>query len=147
MRRTPTLRLLIIDRSVLAKNMYELLFEDLPGFHLEFAESGEGLSERQRRARPHVILVNSNALEKEEEPDYLSEYPTIILLAPDRQDLKAAAQQHETVTLVEKPFYPYDLITVINRIGAVYHPLSRSTEPAPPPRRRRVRSSTRKART
>lgn len=141
MRRTSILRLLVIDRSELAKNMYELLFRDLPGFRIEFASDGEGLLTRQRRARPHVILVNSNALEKNQIPDFLSEYPTVILAAVDRLDLKALPQENEKVTLVEKPFYPYDLITVINRVASYHNPMSRRIEPPPAPSRRRVKSA------
>lgn len=139
MRRTPTLRLLVIDRSSLARNMYELLFRDLPGFRIEFAESSDGLMDRQRRARPHVVLVNSNALEKLVRPDFVDEYPTVILSSPDRLDLKALVQDHTMITLVEKPFYPYDLITVINRVASYHNPISKSVDPAPAPARRRVR--------
>ena len=139
MRRTSTLRLLIIDRSELAKNMYELLFRDLPGYRIELADSADGLADRQRRARPHVILVNSNALEKSVEPAFVADYPTVVLGAPDRMDLKALAREHDNVAIVEKPFYPYDLITIINRVASKYHPLSSSMEPAPAPKRRRMR--------
>lgn len=141
MRRTSILRLLVIDRSELAKNMYQLLFRDLPGFRIEFADNGEGVMTRQRRARPHVILVNSNSLEKNGAPEYIREYPTVILASPERLDLRALAQDNEKVTLVEKPFYPYDLITVINRVASYHNPMSRRIEPAPPPSRRRAKSS------
>ena len=140
MRRTAILRLLVIDRSELAKNMYALLFRDLPGFRIEFASDSQGLLDRQRRARPHVILINSNALERNNTPAFLSEYPTVILASPDRLDLKALVQEYDKVTMVEKPFYPYDLITVINRVASYHNPMSKRIEPAPPPTRRRLRS-------
>jgi len=141
MRRTATLRLLVIDRSELAKNMYDLLFRDLPGFRIEFASDGNDLMTRQRRARPHVVLVNSNALEKNAAPDFIREYPTVILAAPDRLDLQALIQDYEKVTMIEKPFYPYDLITVINRVASYHNPMSKRIEPAPAPTRRRLRRS------
>jgi len=145
MRRTSTLRLLVIDHSALARNMYELLFRNLPGYQLEFADSAEGLTDRQRRARPHVVIMNSNALTHVTENAaafaFVAEYPTLLLNAPDRLDLKMLAREHDKVHLVEKPFYPYDLITEINRIAARYHPLSGAMEPAPAPKKRRMRRS------
>ncbi len=143
MRRTSTLRLLVIDNSELAKNMYGLLFQDLPGYRVEFAEKLEGLEERKRRARPHVVLLNSNAVSREDSEvkamAFLADYPTVIVSALDRLDLKDLARQHDNVELIHKPFYPYDLITVINRVASTHHPLSGSTEPAPAPKRRRMR--------
>ncbi len=141
MRRTATLRLLIIDRSVLAKNMYELLFQEIPGFRIEFAESTEGIEERQRRGKPHLILINSNAIPQGDRISFAEEFPTVLMGSADRQDLKAIAREQDKVTFVEKPFYPYDLITIINRVASTYHPLSSATEPAPAPRRRRLRQS------
>jgi len=145
MRRTAILRLLIIDQSELAKNMYELLFADLPGFRIEFATKDDDLSERQRRGRPHIILLNSNSVDRSEAPDFIGEYPTVLLLSPDRQDLKTLARENERITLVEKPFYPYDLITIINQVAQEYHPLSGSVKPPPPPKRRRIRTASQRA--
>ncbi len=141
MRRTSTLRLLIIDRSELAKNMYGLLFRDLPGYRIEFAESADGLDARQRRAKPHVILINGNAIEQEGRPAFIDEYPTVLISGPQRMDLKELAREEDKVELVPKPFYPYDLITVINRVASKFHPLSGSTEPAPAPKKRRLKRS------
>jgi hypothetical protein len=123
MRRTDTLRVLIIDKSVLAQNMYQLLFGGQSAIKLEFGESADGLIERQRRARPHIVLVNSNAIEHSEQPEFFSHYPTVVLVSPNRVDLKELAQDCDLVTLLEKPFYPYELITVLNGVAAEHHPL------------------------
>jgi len=131
MRRTETLRLFVIDRSVLAQNMYRLLFENFPGFQIEYGENAAGLVERQRRGRPHVVIANSNAFEGSQDTQdhkFMSEYPTILLVPPDRTDLKELARQQENVTLIEKPFYPYDLLTAINRIAGIHHPVKLSKE-------------------
>ncbi len=132
MRRTDTIRLFIIDRSVLARNMYQLLFADLPGYRVEYGENGKGLAGRQRRARPHLVIVNGNAFQESEQDDrtFLEEYSTILLVSPTRSDLKEFAQQKDNITVVQKPFYPYDLITVINRIAGASQIIRRSKKTA-----------------
>lgn len=126
MRRTETLRLYVVDRSVLARNMYNLLFRDLPGFRVEYGDTLDGLTKRQRRARPHLILVNGNALSDGTvvlDACLVAEYPTIVLASPSRTDLKELAWREQNITLVEKPFYPYDLIAIINRVAGIHHPV------------------------
>lgn len=122
MRRTSTLRLSIIDRSELAKNMYQLLFESLPDYKVEFLDNGDDLADRQRRARPHIVLVNSNAIEKGEDPQFLKDYPAVLIASADRIDLRALVDANDQLSLVTKPFYPYDLITEINAVAAKFHP-------------------------
>jgi len=114
--------ILVIDRSALAKNMYELLFSAQSRYRVLYAEEYESLFKRSKRLRPDLMIVNSNALPKngdknEEQPaDLKFPAPAILIVSKDRLDLKEKAVGRKDIVLIEKPFYPYDLISVANRL-------------------------------
>lgn len=105
---------LVVDRSTLACNMYVLLFSAQNRFRVRFAEEFESLFKRSRRLRPDLLVVNSNALPRDQKIDFPS--PAILITSKDRLDLKEAVNGMRNVVLIEKPFYPYDLISVANRL-------------------------------
>lgn len=114
--------ILVIDRSALAKNMYDLLFSAQSRYRVLYAEEYESLFKRSKRLRPDLMIVNSNALPKnddktEEQPAELKfPAPAILIVSKDRLDLKEKAVGRKDIVLIEKPFYPYDLISVANRL-------------------------------
>jgi DNA-binding NtrC family response regulator len=111
--------ILVIDRSALAKNMYQLLFSAQSRYRVLFAEEYESLFKRSKRLRPDLMIVNSNSLGKlqnnnNEEMKFPA--PAILIVSKDRVDLRELALGRKDVVLIEKPFYPYDLISVANRL-------------------------------
>ena len=122
---------LIVDRSSLAANMYQLLFTPQNRFRLRFANEFDSLFKRSRRFRPDLLVVNSNALARDAKLEFPC--PTILIASKERIDLKETLTGAKGVVTIEKPFYPYDLISVANRLIG---------EPKKPLRsRRRVKSS------
>ncbi len=105
---------LVVDRSALAGNMYQLLFTPQNRFRLRFSNEFESLFKRSRRLRPDLLVVNSNALARDGKTEFPC--PAILICSRDRIDLKEALMEAGGVVLIEKPFYPYDLISVANRL-------------------------------
>lgn len=105
---------MVVDRSALARNMYQLLFTSQIRFRVLFADEFKTLFKRSRRLRPDLLVVNSNTLERH--GDFAFPCPAIVVVSKDRQDLKEELLGKKDVVIIEKPFYPYDLITVANRL-------------------------------
>lgn len=108
---------MVIDRSELAGQMYSLLFTSKLRFRLRFSNEFSTLHKLSPRLRPDLLVINSNALPKGEVLRFPC--PTLVISAKDRFDLKEQISQiaeTTSVLLVEKPFYPYDLISLANRL-------------------------------
>ena len=106
--------ILVVDRSALACNMYQLLFSSQSRYRVLFAEEYESLFKRSKRLRPDLMIVNSNALDRNAELKFPA--PAILIVSKDRVDLREQAAGRKDLVLIEKPFYPYDLISVANRL-------------------------------
>ena len=113
MHRVAAKRILIVDASLLAKNMYRLLFMNLPGYEVDYWEK---LAPFSGKKGPHLIILNSNALSVGQSVDLPTTTPVILLASKGRTDLHESFQSKKEVTFIEKPFYPYDLLSEINRI-------------------------------
>ena len=105
---------LIVDRSTLACSMYPFLFTSQNRFRLRFSDEFASLMKRSRRLRPDLLVVNSNSLPRGNHFEFPC--PTILIISEDRVDLKEEVGGKEEVVLIEKPFYPYDLISIANRL-------------------------------
>lgn len=110
--------IMVVDRSPLAHNLYQLLFAGQNRFRLCFADEFHSLNKRSPRFRPDVLLVNSNTIPKDSLGDYRFPCPTIMVVSKWRVDLKEVVGGQEKVTVIEKPFYPYDLLSMANRLTA-----------------------------
>lgn len=108
--------ILVIDASALARNMYQLLFSPQNRFRVLFADEYESLFKRSKRLRPDLLIVNSNRLTRDAQLEFPA--PTILIISKDRFDLKEKSAGLNEVVVIEKPFYPYDLISVANRLIA-----------------------------
>ncbi|MBI2068396.1 MAG: hypothetical protein HYW02_04425 [Deltaproteobacteria bacterium] len=104
----------IVDRSPLARNMYQVLFSGQDRFHINFTDEFQSLFKRSPRLKPDLLIVNSNALPKGSELRFPC--ATVMIVSKDRLDLKESAQSSPSLFLLEKPFYPYDLLSVANRL-------------------------------
>lgn len=105
---------LVVDRSPLARNMYQLLFSAVRRFRVRYADEYESLFKKSRRLRPDLLIVNSNSLTKPASVDF--PVPAILISSKDRLDIKEAVGSHRGVVLIEKPFYPFDLISIAQRL-------------------------------
>lgn len=118
--------ILVVDHSTLARNMYLLLFAPHNRFRVRFSDEFMSLFKRSKRLRPDLLIVNSNAIAHHDEGDVSFPSPTILILSRDRLDLKARTAGKDNIVLIEKPFYPYDLISVAHRlIAQTQRPVSR----------------------
>ncbi len=111
--------IIVVDRSTLACNMYQLLFTPQLRFRVRFSNEYESLMKRSPRLRPDLLVVNSNALSREELGQNKARRfpcPAILICSRDRFDLKEEMTGRNDVILIEKPFYPYDLIALANRL-------------------------------
>lgn len=106
--------ILVIDSSALAQNMYQLLFSSQNRFRVRFGVEYDTFFKKSRRLRPDLLVINSNSLSKDKEPVFPS--PAILIVSRNRLDLKERAAGLKNVVLIEKPFYPFDLISVANRL-------------------------------
>lgn len=106
--------ILVVDRSLLACNMYQLLFSAVNRYRVRFADEFESLFKKSRRLRPDLLIVNSNALSKELTLAFPS--PAILIASKDRIDLREGLHGKKNVVLIEKPFYPFDLLSIANRL-------------------------------
>ena len=104
----------IVDHSALARNMYQILFSGKDRFRLRFADEYDSLFKRSPRLRPDLLLVNCNALEKGKELKFPC--PTIMIVSKKRFDLKESVPAAKFLSLIEKPFYPYDLLSMANHL-------------------------------
>ncbi len=104
--------ILVVDRSMLAKNMYQLLFSAQTRFRVRFSDEYQTLFKKSRRMRPDLLIVNSNALERDVPLEFPC--PTVLIASKERLDIKEQAADQNGVVVIEKPFYPYDLISVAN---------------------------------
>lgn len=94
--------------------MYQLLFTAQSRFRVLLADEFQTLFKRSRRLRPDLLVVNSNALERHGDLDFPC--PAIVVVSKDRQDLREELLGKKDVVVIEKPFYPYDLIAMANRL-------------------------------
>lgn len=104
----------VVDRSPLARNMYQILFSGQDRYRLAFQEEYQTLSKKSKRLRPDLLLVNSNALEVGTSLQFPC--PTILITSKNRIDLRESFPEESDLYLLEKPFYPYDLLSVANRL-------------------------------
>lgn len=105
---------LVVDRSPLACNMYHLLFTAQNRFRVRFADEFRSLFKKSKRLKPDLLVINSNALPQGDPVEFPA--PAILIASESRLDLKEAANGIRNLVLVEKPFYPYDLVSVANRL-------------------------------
>ena len=117
MPRRRKLHLLIIDHSMLAQNMYDFLFSGAHqgSYHLNFIDSISKLKKLRIHEQPDVLILNSNAIERDEVL-HRGKIPTLLLCSADRTDLKESYAEAKGMILVDKPFYPYDLLLLINHL-------------------------------
>lgn len=114
MKRTSPKRIAVVDSSLLARNMYRTLFAPLGSLEIECWENIQAMQEKKR---PNLFIVNSNTLPRyAEELSFPTSAPVILLTSPDRNDLKEQCRRQPGVSLIEKPFYPYDLLSEANRL-------------------------------
>ncbi|MBI2982105.1 MAG: hypothetical protein HYY44_07440 [Deltaproteobacteria bacterium] len=106
--------ILVVDRSALARNMYQVLFSTNDRYRLRFSEEYQSLFKKSARFRPDLLLVNSNAIKKEAELKFPC--PTVLLTSKNRTDIKDAVSELDHLYLIEKPFYPYDLLSVAHKM-------------------------------
>ena len=105
---------LVVDRSTLARNLYQILFSNQDRFRIDFANEFTSLAKRSPRFKPDLLLVNSNAIGRGETPMFPC--PTILIISKDRLDLKESLDESRKLFILEKPFYPYDLLSVASRM-------------------------------
>ncbi|MBI2082115.1 MAG: hypothetical protein HYT76_00965 [Deltaproteobacteria bacterium] len=105
---------LVVDHSPLAQNMYQVLFSTNDRFRLRFSEEYESLFKRSTRFRPDLLLINSNAIAQDQELKFPS--PTILIASKSRTDIKESAAEVSDLYLLEKPFYPYDLLSIAHKM-------------------------------
>ena len=108
---------MVVDHSALACQMYALLFTSKLRFRLRFADELSTLNKLSPRLRPDLFVINSHSLPKNTSLQFPC--PTLVITSKDRFDLKEQVAHLEgegRVLLVEKPFYPYDLISLANRL-------------------------------
>ncbi len=108
---------MVVDASPLAQQMYSLLFTAKLRFRLRFSDEFATLHKLSPRLRPDLLVINSSALPKDASLKFPC--PTLVITSKDRFDLKeqiTALKNDEPILLVEKPFYPYDLISLANRL-------------------------------
>lgn len=106
--------ILVVDRSTLACNMYQLLFSSINRFRVRFSDEFQSFFKKSRRMRPDLLIVNNNAFLKGAPLNFPS--PTILITSRDRIDLREGVVGMKNVVLIEKPFYPYDLISIASRL-------------------------------
>lgn len=99
----------VIDRSPLARNLYQVLFSGQDRFRINFTDDYSGFFKRSPRLRPDLLLINSNSLE----PGTELKFPcaTILITSRNRTDLREMGTENRQLALLGKPFYPYDLLS------------------------------------
>jgi DNA-binding response OmpR family regulator len=115
MPRRRKLHLLIIDRSVLARNMYTLLFANPGYYYLSYADDVDKLKKLRTHEKPDILILNSNVLGRGESFQR-GRIPTILLCGADRHDLREEYEGAKGLALVEKPFYPYGLMSIVSQL-------------------------------
>lgn len=127
--------ILIVDRSPLAQNLYQVLFSTNNRFRLGFSDEYESLFKKSARFRPDLLLMNSNTLPRNHDLRFPCE--TLLLHSKDRTDIKEKAQEIPGLYLLEKPFYPYDLLSMTHKM--VRDKRERPRRGRPPGRRKKVK--------
>ncbi len=109
----------VVDPSPLARNMYQILFSGQEHFRVTFSDDFASLAKQSVRFRPDLLLVNGNLLKEKVPPaGPAPKFPcsTIALVSRGEMDLKEAFSEIRDLSLLEKPFYPYDLLSLANRL-------------------------------
>lgn len=118
-------RILILDRSLLAINMYRLLFEQL-GFSFlvarDYKEAGFWID---RHVKVNLVIFNSNVFKKNlfddtynylKNESYFKNLPKIFLCREDgsiwQERLKNLVKSHSLL----KPFHPDELLNLVKRL-------------------------------
>ncbi len=114
MPRRPLQDVIITDSSVLARNMYQLLFSSQNRFRVRFVEEYETLFKRSPRLRPDLMIVNSNSLAENQPLRFPC--PAILVISRNRFDIKENTVGLDRVLVIEKPFYPYDLLAMAHKL-------------------------------
>lgn len=117
--------MLVIDNSLLATNMYKLLFAGHPEWEVQYIPELATLTRWQVNPRKwRVMIVNTGVAGRDpggltsiftERPG-LQKIPKIFLISPGQGALKDDLSKLQETSLVQKPFFPYDLLTQLNQI-------------------------------
>ena len=119
--------MLAVDDSLLATNMYRLLFAGHPEWDIDYVSDVTPITKFRSGGKSpawKVIIVNTSVAARDpgsllqifQEKPALRKTPKIFLISPGQGALKDDLSLLPVTTLVQKPFFPYDLIMQINRI-------------------------------
>lgn len=119
--------MLVVDNSLLATNMYRLLFAGHPEWEVDYASDLGPITQLKKGGRTgswQVVIINTGVVGRDpglllqtmQSRPALKNVPKIFLISPGQGALKDDLSRLPTATLVQKPFFPYDLIMQLNRI-------------------------------
>lgn len=109
--------------------MYQLLFAKAGLYDISYWDRPDKLSDLQ----PDLLILNSNVLSRDADFPEDQKLPTILLCGKERIDLRERAESRPEITIIEKPFFPYDLLSAVNQI------LSSKTKKKPKTGRKKAR--------
>ena len=119
--------MLVVDDSLLATNMYRLLFASHPEWEVDYVSDLTPISRFRSRSKGpawQVIIVNTSVAARDpgslpqlfQSKSATKQLAKIFLISPGQGALKDDLSRLPFTTLVQKPFFPYDLIMQMNRI-------------------------------
>ena len=117
-------RAVVIDRSLLAVNMYRLLLKPLVTTFLVAKRYEEARPWFFRREKIAMAIVNSNTFGKKFEEYYrrflqdepLKEIPKIFLCRDKENDWQKKLMGLPNATIVMRPFHPDELLEIARRV-------------------------------
>lgn len=118
-------RIAIVDRSVLANNIYQLLLKPL-GFSLISYNTLKSLKESlDEKGAPHILLINSNVFGKNFADDLewfkkgerVKGMEKIFLCHTDEKKIADQLKKVPHSRVVSKPFYPSQLGEALEKLA------------------------------
>ena len=117
-------RAVIVDRSILAINMYRLLLSPMITTFLVFKRYEQARPFFFRRDKPNLAIVNSNTFGKKFDKYYdhfskdepLKDIPKIFLCREMEEEWRARLEKLSGSTVVTRPFHPDVFLDLIRCI-------------------------------
>jgi DNA-binding response OmpR family regulator len=117
-------RAIVIDRSLLAVNMYRLLLKPLVSAFLVAKRYEEARPWFFRREKINMAIVNSNTFGKKFEEYYrrftedepLKDIPKIFLCRDKENDWQKKLKGLPNTNILMRPFHPDELLEIVRRV-------------------------------
>lgn len=121
-------RLLVIERSPLARNIYNMILSKLDEISLSSAEASDSISEIEQKALDADLLIISGSTLADRKGEFLdlvkkvsknNDIPCLLLVKEGHISDWSSFAGLKKVKIIERPFFPKDFMAVVQELWGV----------------------------